>query len=208
MSMRDIPRGAVGGAVKLTRLPLDFVVSMLPGNGDGRGPQPAAAIAVDRLEATLRDAAGIALFDNELRADAMRRRLAADERAREVRLRGESERHSSEADEHFSARVEGAEDRRTAAEQRAEHEREAAEQRKQQRTENAARREQTRKVANRKVRAKVDEKIDEKSDEARLEQLEAESKALEERERALTAQAETQRLQDEATKKKAARKNR
>ena len=158
MSMRDLPRSAVDAAVKLTRLPLDIVVSMLPGNGGDT--KPAAGIAVDRFEATLRDAAGIALFDNELREDAMRRRTAADERERELRLRSEAERRSAEADEHFGARVEDAEDRRTAAEQRAETEREAAEQRKQQRAAGAARREQTRKVANRKARAKVDEHIE------------------------------------------------
>lgn len=206
MSLRDIPRTAVGSAVKLTRLPLDIVVSMLPGNGTGT--KPAAAIAVDRFEATLRDAAGIALFDNELREDATRRRLAADERERELRLRAEAERRSAEADERFSARVEDAEDRRSAAEQRAEHERQAAEQRKQQRAANAARRAQTRKAANRKVRAKVEQKIEQDSDAARLEALEKEAKALEEREAALTAQSEAQRLQAEATKKKAARKAR
>ena len=206
MSMRDIPRTAVGGAVRLTRLPLDIVVSMLPGNGGDT--KPAAAIAVDRFEAALRDAAGIALFDNELREDAMRRRLAADERERELRLREEAERRSAEADERFSARVEDAEDLRTAAEQRAEQERQAAEQRKRQRAANAARREQARKAANRKAHANVDDKIQAEADEARLEQLETEAKALEERERALTAQAEAQRLQEEATKKKAARKRR
>ena len=207
MSMiRDIPRSAVDAGVKLTRLPLDIVVSMLPGNGSGT--KPAAGIAVDRLEATLRDAAGIALFDNELREDAMRRRLAADERERELRLRAEAERRSAEADERFSARVEDAEDRRSAAEKRAEHERQAAEQRKQERAANAKRREQEGKAANRRARAKVDEMIEEKADEARLEQLKAEARALEQREAALTAQAEAQRLQDEATKKKAARKAR
>ena len=206
MGLRDIPRSAVGGAVKLTRLPLDIVVSILPGNGSGA--KPAAAIAVDRFEATLRDAAGSALFDNELREDAMRRRLAADEREREMRLRAEAERRSAEADDRFSARVEGAEERRSAAEQRAEDERQAAEKRKQQRAANAARREQTRKAANRKVRAKVDEKIEQDADAARLEALEQEAKALEEREAALTAQSDVQRLQDEATKKKAARKAR
>ena len=156
MGMREIPRSAVGGAVKLTRLPLDIVVSMLPGDGDGdgSGAKPAAAIAVDRFEATLRDAAGIVLFDSELREDAMRRRIAADERERELGLRTEAERRSAEADDRFSDRVEDAEDRRTAAEQRAEDERQAAEQRKQQRTGNAARREQTRKAANRKARAR------------------------------------------------------
>lgn len=208
MGMREIPRSAVGGAVKLTRLPLDIVVSMLPGDGDGSGAKPAAAIAVDRFEATLRDAAGIVLFDSELREDAMRRRIAADERERELGLRTEAERRSAEADDRFSDRVEDAEDRRTAAEQRAEDEHQAAEQRKQQRTGNAARREQTRKAANRKARAKADEQIDQDADAARLEQLKAEAKALEEREAALTAQAEAQRLQDEATRKKAARKAR
>src|ERR687893_734832 len=128
MSLRDIPRSAVGGAVKLTRLPLDIVVAMLPGNGNAT--KPAAAIAVDRFEAALRDAAGIALFDEELREDAARRRIAADERERELRLRAEAEQRKKEA------------------------------------------------------------------------------AALEERERALTAQAEAQRLQDAATKKKAARKKR
>jgi hypothetical protein len=54
MSLRDIPRSAVGGAVKLTRLPLDIVVAMLPGNGNAT--KPAAAIAVDRFEAALREA--------------------------------------------------------------------------------------------------------------------------------------------------------
>jgi len=204
--MRDIPRGAVDAGVKLTRLPLDIVVSMLPGNGSGT--KPAAGIAVDRFEATLRDAAGIALFDRELREDAMARRLAADERERELRLRTEAEHRSADADERFSDRVEDAEDRRAAAEKRAEQEREAAEKRKQQRAAGAARRERTGKVANRKARANADEKIEEQADEARLEQLKAEAKALEEREAALTEQAEAQRLQDVATKKKAARKAR
>jgi len=206
--MRDIPRSAVDAGVKLTRLPLDIAVAMLPGDDDGSGAKPAAGIALDRFEATLRDAAGIALFDSELREDAMRRRLAADERERELRLRTEAERHSAEADERFSERVDDAEDRRTAAEQRAEQERQAAEQRKQQRAAGAARREQTRKAANSKVRAKADEQIAQDADEARLEQLRAEAKALEEREAALAAQAEAKRLQDEATKKKAARKQR
>ena len=42
MGIRDIPRSAVDGAVKLTRLPLDIVVSMLPGNGNGSATKPAA----------------------------------------------------------------------------------------------------------------------------------------------------------------------
>ncbi|MEA2151201.1 MAG: hypothetical protein QOD69_3031, partial [Solirubrobacteraceae bacterium] len=63
-----------------------------------------------------------------------------------------------------------------------------------------------RKAANRAARGQAEEAIDAEADETRLAQLEAEAKALEERERALTAQSEAQRLQDEATARKAARK--
>jgi hypothetical protein len=204
MGLRDIPRSAVDGAVRLTRLPLDVAVSLLPGNGSGA--RPAAAIAVDRFDAALRDAAGMMLFDTELRDDATRRRVAADERARELRLRAEAAQRSARADERFSARVEDAEDRRTAAERRADDERAAAERRKQERKAAAARAAQARKAATRKAHAQAAEVIDEAADEVRLQQLKSEAMALEEREAALAAQAEAQRLQDEATKKKAARK--
>ena len=137
---------AVGAGVKLARLPLDIAVSMLPGDGDGA--RPAASIAVDRWEATLRQVAGYALRDDELREDAARRRAAADERARALRLREAAERRRAEADERLADRVQTAEEQRS----------------------------------------------------------EAEAQALEEREAALTAKAEAQRLRDEATKKKAARR--
>jgi len=203
MSVRTIPRSAVDGAVKLARLPLDIVVSLLPGNGDGR---PAASIAVDRWEATLRQLAGHALRDDELREDAVRRRLAADERARALRLRGAAERRSAEADEHLADRVKDAEEQRATAESRADDQREQAAKRRAERTAAAARTEPKRKAANRKARGQVEEAIEEEADEARLAQLEAEAKALEEREHALTARSEAQRLQDAATAKKAARR--
>lgn len=204
MSMRTIPRSAVGGALKLARLPLDVAISLLPRNGDGA--RPAASIAVDRWEATLREVAGYALADDELREDAIRRRAAADERARALRLREAAERRRGEADERIDDRVETAEQQRAAAEERAERRRRRAEREAAERKRAAARTETRRKAAAREARAKVDEAIEEQADEARLEQLEAEAKALEEREVALTAEAEAQRLQDAATKKKAARR--
>ena len=206
MSIRVIPRTAVDGAMKLTRLPLDIAVALLPGNG--AGARQAAGVAVDRVEAKLRDAAGIALHDRELRDDATRRRLAADERARELRLRAAAARERTEADARFSVRVDDAEEHRSAARQRAEDERRATERAEQQRTRAARATEQRRKAASRTVRAKAADAIEEKADEARVEQLEAEAIALQERERALTAQAEAQRLQDAATRKKATRKGR
>jgi hypothetical protein len=206
MGIRAIPRTAVDGALKLTRLPLDIAISLMPGNGSG--VRPAAGIAVDRLDARLRDVAGVVLRDSALRDEAMQRRVAADERARAARLRNEAEAGSEAADARFSVRVEDAEERRATAEQRAENQRVAAERRKHQRTQAAASTEQKRKSASRRARAQVGEVIDEEADRARLEELKAKAEALEERERALVAQAEAQRLQDEATKKKAARKAR
>jgi hypothetical protein len=204
MSLRIIPRSAVDGAVKLARLPLDIAVSLLPANGDGS--QPAVRIALDRWEATLRRLAGSVLRDEELREDALRRRAATDERARALRLRDAAEQRRSEADEHLADRVEEAEEQRTEAQSRAERQREQAARQRAERTAAAARTETKRKAANRKARGQVAEAIEEEADEARLAQLEAEAKALEERERALTARSEAQRLQDEATARKAARK--
>src|SRR4051794_9716036 len=103
MSIRAIPRYAVDGAVKLARLPLDFAVSLLPDNG-GSG-RPAARIAVDRWDAILRQVAGHALRDEEMRADAIRRRDAADERARALRLRETAEQRRAAADERLANRV-------------------------------------------------------------------------------------------------------
>lgn len=204
MSMRAIPRTAVGAGLKLARLPLDLAVSMLPGNGDG--VRPAASIAVDRWEATVRQVAGYALRDDELREDAERRRAAADERARALRLREAAERRRAEADERLADRVESAEEQRAAAEQRAEQRRRDAEREAGERKRAAARTEAQRKASVREARAKVEEAIEQQADAARLEQLEAEAEAIEEREVALIAEAEAQRLRDEATKKKAARR--
>jgi flagellar biosynthesis GTPase FlhF len=204
MSIRDIPRGAVDSAVKLARLPVDVAISLLPGNG--RGARPAASIAVDRWDATVREFAGYALFDEELREEATRRRLAADERARALRLRNAAEARSAAADEKLADRVDQAEQRRAAAEERAERERAEAERRREAKARAAAQAEAKRKADNRRARAKVEEVIDEQADAARLEQLEAEAKALEEREAALIARDEARRLQDAATTRKAARK--
>lgn len=206
MSLRAIPRGAVDGAVKLARLPLDVAVSLLPGNGNGA--RPAASIAVDRWEATMRELAGYALLDDELREDAARRRMAADERARALRLREAAERRRAEADERLDDRVEQEEEQRSEAEQRAERQRREAEQRRDAKARAAAQAESKRKAASRRARARVDEAIEQQADEARLEQLRAEARALEEREAALTAEDEAQRLQDAATAKKAARRKR
>lgn len=262
MSIRAIPRSAVDGAVKLTRMPLDIVVSLLPGDSSRGGPGPSAGIALDRLDATVRDVAGMALGDSEMRADAERRRNAADERARALRQRddadgtgstrahprdsprgdeikdspddaenhgglatdhgdetedhaGAAENRGDEAEDHVAkshgdeAKSHGdkaedhghaANDRDGGAEQPTEDEHAGAEHPKVERRSTTSGTEQPRAAASRRVRTRTAAVTKEDAEKTRLEQLEAEAKALEEREAALTAQAEARRLQDEGAK--------
>src|SRR4051794_14068206 len=128
MNARVIPRTAVGGYLKLIRLPFDAAVSLLPGNGTGSGPS--LALALDRAEASARAVAGAVLGDPVLREDATRRRAAADERERALRLRTAAEHKTERADEHLSQRQEGAERRRAQARERAQSERDQARRRR------------------------------------------------------------------------------
>jgi flagellar biosynthesis GTPase FlhF len=203
MSIRAIPRTAIGGSIKAVRLPLDIVVSLLPGNGAGAGPS--AALALDRIEAHVRDFAGLALGDEVLREDAARRRVAADERERALRLRAAAARRAKQADERLADTGEEAEEQREEAAERARRQRADADQLRRQRARDAARVERKRRAASETARSKADEAIEEVATAARLEQLEREAAVLDEQADALTAEAEAQRLQDEATRKKAAR---
>ncbi|HUR86156.1 MAG TPA: hypothetical protein VMY78_12480 [Solirubrobacteraceae bacterium] len=205
MTIRTIPRTAVGGSIKLMRLPLDMAVALLPGNGSG--PKPAAGLALDRAEAQLRDIAGAALGDEVLREDAARRRVAADERERALRLRAAAARRTAEADEVLSETREEAEQRREEAGAEARHRRAEAERLRKKRAQEAAQAERKRKSANHKALSKAEQEIEEKADDARLSQLQQDAEVLEQKAEALTAEAEAHRLQDEATKKKAARKS-
>jgi hypothetical protein len=206
MSIRALSRSAIGAGITIARLPLEVAVSLVPGNG--AGPASKAGIAFDRIEAQIRDLAGAALGDDVLREDAALRRVAADERERALRLRAAAARRAAEADEHVEQTREQAEQQREEAAERAAAQRAKAAAERRERSRQAAQAERRRKSSSAKARAKTDEVIDEQATEARLEQLEREAAVLEEKAGALTAASEAQRLQDEATRRKAARKRR
>jgi hypothetical protein len=206
MSIRAIPRSAIGGSIKVARLPLDIAVALLPGNGSG--PGASAAIAVDRMEAQLRDVAGMALGDEVLRNDAAARRVAADERERALRLRSAAARRTERADERLDDTLEQTDEQRDGAAERARRQRAQAEAQRKKREQQAATAERRRRASAAKAKAKTEEAIDEQATGARLQQLDREAEALDAKAGALTAEAEAQRLQDEATKKKAARRKR
>lgn len=204
MTTRTIPRAAVDSSLRILRWPIDTAVGLLPGADEGA--RPAAQLTVDRADANLRDLAGRVLADDELRQDAARRRVAADERERALHLRFEARRKQHEADDRLAERQESADERREAAERRAAHEREAAERRRKERARRAADTERKRREASQTAKAKVEQDVAERAKRERLEQLERRDDALEERSEALTARDEAQRLRDAAGRAKAARK--
>lgn len=192
MDIRTIQRTAVGGYLRLARVPLDVATRLLPG---GRaGARGAAQTAVDRVDATARALAGTLLGDPTLREDARRRRAALQERSRAVRLREQAEHRRAQGEAVEEERHEQARGRRRRAEERTADRRRQAQERKQQeqtRARTAARR---RVEKSRDAEEQVEEKIEAQAPERRLEALEAESEAQAERERALTARDEAERL--------------
>jgi hypothetical protein len=203
MSLRTIPRAALGGYVKLLRWPLDTTLRLA---GRGNGSTSGAALAVDRLDASARAAAGSVMGDDELRRDAELRRKAADEREDALHLRAEAERRSEQADERFTRTRKEAERKRDKAAKTAQQRKQAAEKQRAAKERRAVEAEQKRKQAAEKAAAERKETIGDHAREARIEQLDAKAEALAKKEDALVAKDEARRLSRAAGEKKAARK--
>src|SRR3954469_3498277 len=93
--IRKIQRAAVDTSLKAAKLPLDTGARML-------GEE--AEIALDRVDAEVRDAAGRLLFDADLRDDARLRRAAAQERGEALRKREAAAETKQEARQEASRR--------------------------------------------------------------------------------------------------------
>jgi hypothetical protein len=110
-----IRRAALDAHMRLARKPVDRTAKLF---GEG------AEIGVERADASVRDVAGRLLFDDELREDARRRRVAANEREEAARLKGKAEdvrsdaRETAERRKAQAARVERSQRERIQAEAR------------------------------------------------------------------------------------------
>lgn len=204
MNVRDISRTAVSSYLRLTRLPLDTAISLLPGKREGSSAP--ARLALDRADAAVRALAATLLRDPKLYEDAQRRRAAAQERERALKLRGEAARRNQQADATLDQRQEQAQRRRTQADARADARREAAAREQQQKTQRAAEAERARVRASRAAQERAEEKIEEQAPRQRLGALETEAQAQREQQEALAESAEAGRLGDAAARVKAQRK--
>jgi hypothetical protein len=204
MNVRLIPRTALTAYLRVIRLPVDTAIRLLPGNG--AGPKPAAQLAVDRADAAVRSVAGALLRDPVLLEDGQRRRQAALERERAIRLRTHEEQTAETADDRLEQREEQAQTQRQRARETANARRRQAETKAQKERKQAAETETRRREASRKAAAKREDAIDQRAPREELESLEAKSEALRAREAEVAARDEARRLADAATKVRAERK--
>ena len=196
--IRTIQRAALDRSIKTARALPDRAAKLF-GRED-------AELAFDRAEAGLRDAAGRVLFDRELRDDAGKRRLAADERARAMSLRAQAAAVTEEADEELAEREQRAEQRRQEAARKATQRKQQAGRRTTQRKEQAPRTATAREDAAVRTEERKQEAIDSDARRERLEALERKSEALDARAEAATARDEALRLKRAAAETKAKRR--
>ena len=115
MDVRAISRAALSSYLTLVRMPLDLAVRA---RGRSAATSPTKR-SLDRAEAAVRDVAGWAIGDEQLRDDAQRRRIVAQRvRGRPAPLGGEAQRLSEEGREIMRRRREAAAQRRAQAAKR------------------------------------------------------------------------------------------
>ena len=202
MKIDELPRKAVLGYLELTRLPLTATERAL-GKTEGTWPP---TIAVDRLQARVKEMAGTALRDDTLLADARLQYAALDERLRaaEEEARAEQIRRSADARLENERKAADAAERevKARAEQREDAVEKAAEAKERQVREKAA----EKKAVARKVEQAQQDALEQRETVAKREGLQKESKALNDQRAAAEAKAEVLELEDKLNEVKAARK--
>jgi hypothetical protein len=202
MKIDELPRKAVLGYLELTRLPLTATERVLRKTEGTWAP----TIAVDRLQARMKELAGSALRDDTLVADARLQNAALDERLRAAEEEARADRIRGAADSRLENERDAADaaerEVRARADQREQAVEHAAQAKERQVREKAA----EKKAAARKVEQAQHDALEQREAVARREVLKKESKALNDQRAAAEAKAEVLELQDKLDEVKAVRK--
>lgn len=204
MKIDELPRKAVLSYLEMSRLPLTAAERAL-GKVEGTwGP----TIAVDRLQARVKDVAASVLKDDTLRADAKLQLAAIDERLRAAEAEARAEQIRAEADRRLAQDARAAQEakqevlkREARREQAAESAAEAAERAVKEKA--AAKKSQARKVD-----AALEDALEKRENVVQRDLLANEAKALNNQRAATQAKAEVLELDDKLQATKAARKQR
>jgi hypothetical protein len=199
-----IPRTAIDGYLRLVRFPLAGAISLLPGNGTGA--KPTAEVALDRADATVRGVIATVLSDPALREDAQRRRTAAQERGRALRLRSQAEVKAETADSRLEQRQRQATEQREQASRRAAVREQMADRELETKKRRAAKDESDRRQASRRTAERADQALGAKASKERLETVDAKADALKDKEKELAVRDEARRLREAASRVKSERK--
>lgn len=192
-----VPRLVVETTLKVVRLPIDSVLKLA-----GRD----RSLAADATEAAVKDAVATVTGDDRLKADAAAQRVATDERRKAETLRDAATQATAKAEADLADDQAAAERERKAAEKRAAERKRKAEEKRKTDKAAAAKAERARKASAAKAAAAEKERLADKERRERLAQLDREAGALGEKEEALTAADEAQRLKDAAAAAKEKRK--
>ena len=201
--VRTLSRFAVDRWLRVVRMPIDAAAHVLPENGASRN---AAMLAVDRVDASARAAAGNLLKDDVLLDDAARRRAALEERQRALELRDRAGEKARQADDRLGDDLDRAERLRRDAERGARTARQRVAE------ESVARTAQVKRTAAAQERAADEAKAarvratEKQAKRLRVQVLDEQTDALEQEAGALTAADEAHRLAQAAGSAKAARK--
>jgi hypothetical protein len=200
--LKDISRTAVDRYLKVVRTPFDALL------GDREGDRSKSlGLRIDRADAAVRAAAGTALRDPELRDDARRRRDAADERERALRLRGVATEHAERADREAEAVEREADERRRKAARESERKKQQAEKRRTSEKKQARKKAAEKKSTARKRATAKKREASENAKPERLAGVRERAAALAEKEAAVNAADESKRLEEAAATAKAERKS-
>ncbi len=192
---RTLTRTALDVSLRAALAPWATLGRVARFGGDRTSP---IEVAVGHIDAAVRELAGRALSDDELLADAARRRAAAENRSLAMDLHQEAEAREAEAAERRRRREEQADEARDAAEAEAEQQHEAAAARAQKRKAAVKKAARSRKQAVRKAAARSRAVQDEAKRDARLEELDEQERALDAEEQAVARKARASRLKQAA----------
>jgi len=197
MNPLSLVKTTLNVSIAIVRLPLDTVNRLLGRNG----------LEVDAAAAAVRESAGQALGDQALQAEGARGRVATEKRTEAVRLREAAQEVATAADAKAKAKKDEAAAKRARADQDAQAEKQAADKRAKERKRKAAEQERQRKGVAEKAAAEKREAAKSQGKRSRLKALDEGAEAMQEREDALVAAEEADRLKAAATSVKAARKS-
>jgi hypothetical protein len=202
MKIDELPRKAVLSYLELSRLPLTATERALGKTEGTWGP----TIAVDRLQARVKELAGSALRDDTLLADARLQNAALDERLRAAEEEARAEQIRRAADTRLANENKAADAAEREVKARAEQREQAVDQAAEAKQQRARQQAAEKKAAARRVEQAQTEALEQRETVATREGLQKESKALNDQRAAAEAKAEVLELQDKLDEVKAARK--